>query len=48
MSCTGKEDKSIIENHTYNTPYNIHLNDTFENEEFENDYWNMKDDGEEG
>ena len=45
LSCTGiknKEDKSIIENHTYNTHYNIHLNDTFENEEFETDYWNMK------
>lgn len=47
LSCTGirnKEDKSIIENHTYNTPYNIHLNDTFHDvdEEFESDYWNMK------
>ena len=47
LSCTGiknKDDKSIIENHTYNTPYNIHLNDTFGNydEEFESDYWNMK------
>ena len=26
-------------------PNNIHLNDTFENEEFEDDYWNMEDDG---
>ena len=44
LSCTGKEDKSIIENHTYNTPYNIHLNDTFGSvdEEYESDYWNMK------
>lgn len=31
------EKKSINENHTYNTPYNIHLNDTFEE-----DYKNMK------
>ena len=30
-----------------NNPHNnIHLNDTFTNEEFESDYWNMKDDGE--
>ena len=47
LSCTGfknKGDKSIIENHTYNTPYNIHLNDTFYNidKEYESDYWNMK------
>lgn len=41
----NKDNKSIIENHTYTPPNNIHLNDTFENEEFENDYWNMKDDG---
>ena len=34
--------KSIIENHTLKTQYNIHLNDTFENKEFEKDYWNMK------
>ena len=34
--------KSIIENHTYTTPYNIHLNDTFEDSQFEYDYWNMK------
>ena len=37
-----KEDKSIIENHTYNTPNNIHLNDTFDNKQFEEDYYNMK------
>ena len=45
LSCTdikNKEDKSIIENHTYNTPYNIHLNDTFVNTEFASDYWNMR------
>ena len=29
LGIKNKEDKSIIENHTYNTPYNIHLNDTF-------------------
>ena len=45
LSCSGseiKEDKSVNENHTYNTPYNIHLNDTFENKVFESDYWSMK------
>lgn len=42
-----KDNKSINENYINNyTPHNnIHLNDTFENEEFENDYWNMEDDG---
>ena len=34
--------KSINENHTYNTTHNIHLNDTFDNEQFGKDYWNMK------
>ena len=40
--------KSINEKYINNyTPHNnIHLNDTFTNEEFESDYWNMKDDGE--
>ena len=34
--------KSINENHTYNTTHNIHLNDTFDDEQFGKDYWNMK------
>lgn len=39
---SNKEDKSIIENHTYPTTNNIHLNDTFDDEQFGNDYWNMR------
>lgn len=39
---SNKEDKSIIENHTYHPTNNIHLNDTFDNEQFENNYWNMR------
>lgn len=34
--------KSAIENHTYNTTYNIHLNDTFEDSQFEDDFWKMR------
>ena len=34
--------KSINENHTHTTPYNIHLNDTFNSTEFAHDYWNMR------
>ena len=33
----NKDNKSIIENHTYNTHYNMHLNDTFVD-----DYWKMR------
>ena len=36
------DNKSINENHTYNTHHNIHLNDTFTDNQFEKDYWNMK------
>ena len=39
---SNKEGKSIIENHTYHPTNNIHLNDTFDDEQFENDYWNMR------
>ena len=39
------DNKSINKNYKQHPHNNIHLNDTFENEEFENDYWNMKDDG---
>ena len=41
----NKDNKSIIENYINNKhPHNnIHLNDTFENEEFGKDYWNMED-----
>lgn len=39
---SNKEDKSIIENHTYTPHNNIHLNDTFDDEQFGNDYWNMR------
>lgn len=45
LSCTDNENKkgkSINENHTYNTTHNIHLNDTFDDEQFGKDYWNMK------
>lgn len=39
---SNKEDKSIIENHTHHPTNNIHLNDTFDDEQFEKDYWNMR------
>ena len=39
---TTGNNKSINKNYIYNPTNNIHLNDTFENEEFENDYWNME------
>ncbi|MBO7734399.1 MAG: hypothetical protein J6S67_17675 [Methanobrevibacter sp.] len=34
--------KSVNENHILSTPYNMNLNDTFENKQFEEDYWNMR------
>jgi len=38
----SNSNKSINENHTYTPTNNIHLNDTFDDEQFENDYWNMR------
>lgn len=37
-----KDNKSVNQNHIYNPPYNICLNDTFENTGFIYDYWHMR------
>lgn len=43
----NKDNKSINKNYKQQPNNNIHLNDTFGNEEFENDYWNKDIDDEE-
>ena len=37
-----KDNKSVNQKHIYNPQYNMCLDDTFENTEFFNDYWNMR------
>ena len=42
INYTDDKDESVNENHIYTPTYNMNLNDTFEDKQFEEDYWNMK------